>query len=87
MKVGLKLARYGMNMEEATIARWHMAAGDKFNAGDILYEIETEKVTQEVEAVSAGTLVEIVVAEGDIACVGAVLCFVDLALPAKAANP
>lgn len=83
MRFGLKLARYGMNMEEATIARWHKAPGDSFEAGDILYEIETEKVTQEVEAVSAGTLAEIVVAEGDVAAVGAIVCFVDGAAPAR----
>jgi pyruvate/2-oxoglutarate dehydrogenase complex dihydrolipoamide acyltransferase (E2) component len=78
MKVNLKLNRVGMNMAEATIAKWHRKTGDHFKTGDALYEIETDKVTQEVLASSAGTLLEIVVPEGEIAEVGAVVCRVEL---------
>lgn len=78
MKVNLKLNRVGMNMAEATIAKWHRQPGDTFKAGDVLYEIETDKVTQEVMATGDGTLVEIVVPEGEVAEVGAVVCRVDL---------
>lgn len=87
MKIGLKLARYGMNMEEATIARWHKAVGEPFRAGEILYAIETEKVTQDVEALSDGTMVDIVAAEGETVAVGDIVCHVDAALPGKPANP
>ena len=80
MRFGYKLARYGMNMEEALIARWHKAVGESFQPGDVLYDIETEKVTQEVEATAAGKLVEIVVHEGQLATVGDVVCFVDAQL-------
>jgi pyruvate/2-oxoglutarate dehydrogenase complex dihydrolipoamide acyltransferase (E2) component len=79
MKVNLKLNRVGMNMAEATIAKWHRKPGDAFQAGDPLYEIETDKVTQEVLATGAGILLEIVVPEGEIAAVGAVVCRVELA--------
>jgi pyruvate/2-oxoglutarate dehydrogenase complex dihydrolipoamide acyltransferase (E2) component len=78
MKVNLKLNRVGMNMAEATIAKWHRKTGDHFKTGDALYEIETDKVTQEVLATSAGTLLEIVVPEGEIAEVGAIVCRVEL---------
>lgn len=78
MKVNLKLNRVGMNMAEATIAKWHRKPGDTFKAGDALYEIETDKVTQEVTATGEGTLVEIVVPEGEVAQVGAVVCRVEL---------
>ena len=61
MKLNLKLARVGMNMQEATIARWHKQPGETFSKGDVLYEIETEKVTQEIEAAGNGTLLEILV--------------------------
>jgi pyruvate/2-oxoglutarate dehydrogenase complex dihydrolipoamide acyltransferase (E2) component len=81
MKFGYKLARYGMNMEEATIAKWHKSVGDRFQAGETLYEIETEKVSQEVQAPVAGTLTQIVVAEGELATVGDVVCFVEADLP------
>jgi pyruvate/2-oxoglutarate dehydrogenase complex dihydrolipoamide acyltransferase (E2) component len=79
MKVNLKLNRVGMNMAEATIARWHRQPGESFKTGDALYEIETDKVTQEVTATADGVLLEIVVPAGEIAEVGAVLCRVELA--------
>jgi len=78
MKIDLKLARVGMNMAEATIAKWHRQPGDTFSAGDALYEIETDKVTQEVTASGPGRLLEIVVPAGEIAEVGAVVCRVEL---------
>src|SRR3546814_6603706 len=65
MKMSLKLPMFGMNMEEGTIARWHVQLGADFALGDILYEVETEKVTSEVEAPCDGTLIEILVSEGD----------------------
>jgi pyruvate/2-oxoglutarate dehydrogenase complex dihydrolipoamide acyltransferase (E2) component len=78
MKVNLKLARVGMNMAEATIAKWHKQPGEAFKSGDVLYEIETDKVTQEVTATSDGTLLEILVPAGEIAEVGAAVCAVDM---------
>jgi pyruvate/2-oxoglutarate dehydrogenase complex dihydrolipoamide acyltransferase (E2) component len=79
MKINLKLARVGMNMAEATIAKWHKQPGDSFANGEVLYEIETDKVTQEVTAPSDGTLLEILVPAGEIAEVGAAVCSVDVA--------
>ena len=79
MKVTLKLGRVGMTMQEATIARWHRKAGESFAKDDVLYEIETEKVTQEVTAPSPGTLLEILVPEGENAAVNAPVCVVELA--------
>jgi pyruvate/2-oxoglutarate dehydrogenase complex dihydrolipoamide acyltransferase (E2) component len=48
MKVSLKLPLFGMNMEEATVVKWHKQPGESFKKGEPLYDIETEKVTQEV---------------------------------------
>ncbi len=80
MKVSVKLTRVGMNMEEATITKWHKQPGESFRTGDILYEIETEKITQEVEATGDGKLLEVLVPEGEIATVGQQICVVDLEL-------
>jgi pyruvate/2-oxoglutarate dehydrogenase complex dihydrolipoamide acyltransferase (E2) component len=77
VKVDLKLARVGMNMSEATIAKWHKQPGESFKTGEVLYEIETDKVTQEVTATADGTLLEILVPAGEIAEVGAAVCAVD----------
>ncbi len=79
MKIRLKLARIGMNMEEATVVKWHKQPGETFAAGDILYEIETEKVTQEVAATGDGTLLDILIPEGEIAEVGEEVCIVEAA--------
>jgi pyruvate/2-oxoglutarate dehydrogenase complex dihydrolipoamide acyltransferase (E2) component len=78
MKVNLKLARVGMNMAEATIAKWHKQPGESFKAGDVLYDIESDKVTQEVTASHGGRLLEIFVPAGEIAEVGAAVCAVDV---------
>lgn len=79
MKVKLKLAQVGMNMEAATISAWHRQPGESFSKGEPLYEIETEKVTQEIEAPAHGRLLEILVAEDEDADVGQEVCIVDLA--------
>lgn len=78
MKVNLKLSRVGMNMEEATITKWHKQAGESFRKGEIIYEIETEKVSQEIEATADGKVLELCVAEGDNAEVGEVVCILDV---------
>jgi pyruvate/2-oxoglutarate dehydrogenase complex dihydrolipoamide acyltransferase (E2) component len=80
MRINLKLSRVGMNMQEATIAKWHKKPGETFKAGEALYDIETEKVTQEVTAPNDGTLVEVFVPAGEIAAVGAPVCAVDVSL-------
>jgi pyruvate/2-oxoglutarate dehydrogenase complex dihydrolipoamide acyltransferase (E2) component len=80
MRINLKLSRVGMNMQEATIAKWHKNPGETFKAGEALYDIETEKVTQEVTAPNDGTLVEVFVPAGEIAAVGAAVCAVDVNL-------
>lgn len=77
MKVKLKLPRYGMNMEEATIVKWYKQPGDPIREGDNLYEMETEKVTQVVEATGDGTMLEILVLENEIAEVGQAVCVVE----------
>lgn len=77
MVVSLKLPRYGMNMEEATIVKWHRQPGNAFKAGEPLYDIETEKVVTEVEAPCDGKLLEIVVKEQETAEVGGVVCKIE----------
>ena len=80
MRVNLKLNRVGMNMQEATIAKWHKRPGEEFKAGEPLYDIETEKVTQEVTATGDGKMLEILVPAGENVAVGAAVCAVDLKL-------
>jgi pyruvate dehydrogenase E1 component beta subunit len=51
-------------MEEGTLAKWHVKAGDSVRSGDVIAEIETDKATMEVEAVDEGVVEEILVPEG-----------------------
>lgn len=77
MKETLKLNRVGMTMEEATLVTWCVKPGEKFAKDDVLYEIETEKVTQEVTAPKAGTLVEILVEEDSDLSVDDDVCIIE----------
>ncbi|EEW24307.1 pyruvate dehydrogenase complex E1 component subunit beta [Rhodobacter ferrooxidans] len=51
-------------MEEGTLAKWLVKAGDKVKSGQILAEIETDKATMEFEAVDEGVISALLVAEG-----------------------
>jgi pyruvate dehydrogenase E2 component (dihydrolipoamide acetyltransferase) len=51
-------------MEEGTLTKWHIKAGDSIRSGDVIAEIETDKATMEVEAVDEGVVEAILVAEG-----------------------
>jgi pyruvate dehydrogenase E2 component (dihydrolipoyllysine-residue acetyltransferase) len=53
-------------MESGTIVKWLKGEGDHVEKGDPLYELDTDKVTQEVEAVASGVLLKIAVAEGEV---------------------
>ena len=50
MATEVKLPRLGQGMESGTIVRWLKAEGDAVEKGEPLYELDTDKVTQEVEA-------------------------------------
>jgi pyruvate dehydrogenase E2 component (dihydrolipoamide acetyltransferase) len=62
----VKLPRLGQGMESGTIVRWLKTEGDAVAKGEPLYELDTDKVTQEVEAESDGVLLKIVVADGEV---------------------
>src|SRR5881409_369634 len=61
----VKLPRLGQGMESGTIVKWLKAEGDTVEKGEPLYELDTDKVTQEVEAEASGVLLKITVAEGE----------------------
>jgi pyruvate dehydrogenase E1 component beta subunit len=64
MAIELKMPALSPTMEEGTLAKWLVKAGDEVKSGDILAEIETDKATMEFEAIDEGTIGEILVAEG-----------------------
>jgi pyruvate dehydrogenase E2 component (dihydrolipoamide acetyltransferase) len=66
MATEVKLPRLGQGMESGTIVRWLKSEGDAVTKGEPLYELDTDKVTQEVEADSEGVLLKIVVPDGEV---------------------
>ena len=65
MATDVSLPRLGQGMEAGTIVRWLKAEGDTVEKGEPLYELDTDKVTQEVEADASGVLLKILAGEGE----------------------
>jgi 2-oxoglutarate dehydrogenase E2 component (dihydrolipoamide succinyltransferase) len=93
----IRVPTLGESVTEATIGRWFKKAGDAVAVDEPLVELETDKVTIEVPAPSAGTLSEIAAKDGETVAVGALLGQINdgaagaaakpAAAPAKAAAP
>ena len=66
MATEVKLPRLGQGMESGTIVRWLKSEGDAVKKREPLYELDTDKVTQEVEAEADGVLLKIVIPEGEV---------------------
>ncbi len=75
MATEITLPRLGQGMESGVIVRWLKQEGEAVAKGDPLYELDTDKVTQEVEAEIDGVLEKIVVAEGEVE-VGATIAMI-----------
>ncbi|MDP6868238.1 MAG: dihydrolipoamide acetyltransferase family protein [Acidimicrobiales bacterium] len=77
--VDVLLPQLGETVVEGTITRWFVGIGEAVVIDQPLYEVSTEKVDSEVPSPVAGVLVEIVVGEGAVVPVGALLCRIDSA--------
>ena len=93
MATEIRVPTLGESVTEATVGQWFKKSGDAVAVDEPLVELETDKVTIEVPAPSAGVLSEIVVNEGDTVEVGALLASIEAGegaaapAPAKAAAP
>ncbi|MBN8967865.1 MAG: 2-oxoglutarate dehydrogenase complex dihydrolipoyllysine-residue succinyltransferase [Rhizobiales bacterium] len=87
----IRVPTLGESVTEATIGRWFKKTGDAVAVDEPLVELETDKVTIEVPAPTAGTLGEIVAKDGETVAVGALLGQISEgaggARPAAAAKP
>jgi pyruvate dehydrogenase E2 component (dihydrolipoamide acetyltransferase) len=72
----LVMPRLSDTMEEGTIGRWLVHEGDSFSEGDVLAEIETDKATMEFQAYDAGTVLKILVEDGESAALGSPIAIV-----------
>ncbi len=64
------MPQLGETVAEGTLTVWHKKPGDRIEPGEILFEVETDKVDTEVPAPAAGVLAEILVPEGETVVVG-----------------
>ena len=71
------MPQLGETVEEGTVAVWHKKEGDKVAIDELLVEIETDKVATEVPSLAAGTLLKILVGEGETVKVGTTLAIID----------
>src|SRR3990172_7948621 len=73
MTADIVVPTLGESVTEATVAQWLKKPGETVQVDDALVELETDKVTLEVNAPAAGVLSEVLAGEGDSVEVGAVL--------------
>jgi pyruvate dehydrogenase E2 component (dihydrolipoamide acetyltransferase) len=86
----LVMPKYGQAVEESTILKWRVKEGDAVHKGDIVFEIETDKAVMEVESFFEGTVLKILVGEGQTVPVTAPVAFIGKhgeALPDLASLP
>src|SRR5258708_924836 len=83
----IRVPTLGESVTEATIGRWFKKAGDAVAVDEPLVELETDKVTIEVPAPSAGTLGDIVARDGETVAVGALLGQIKEGAAGAAAKP
>ena len=90
MAIEIRVPTLGESISEATVGKWFKKAGEAVRADEPLVELETDKVTLEVNAPAAGVLSEITAVAGDTVAIGALLGQVSAAAapgPAPAAAP
>jgi pyruvate dehydrogenase E2 component (dihydrolipoamide acetyltransferase) len=70
------LPKLGLTMEEGRLVAWRKREGERVAKGDVLFEVETDKATMEVEAPASGVVRRLLVREGDYAPVARVIAFI-----------
>ena len=76
MAVKVEMPKLSDTMEEGVIATWNVKEGDSVESGDVIAEVETDKATMEVEVFDAGTILKILVDEGDAVPLGGLIAVI-----------
>lgn len=74
----IKMPKLGESITEGTIISWSVKVGDTINEDDVLFEVNTAKVSAEIPSPVAGKILEILFKEGDTVAVGTVVAIVNL---------
>jgi pyruvate dehydrogenase E2 component (dihydrolipoyllysine-residue acetyltransferase) len=70
MAINITMPRLSDTMEQGTVVKWHVNAGDSVSTGDVIADIETDKATMELESFDDGTVASIAIEEGKAINVG-----------------
>lgn len=73
MATKIVMAQLSPTMEEGKLVEWKVKEGDQVEAGDILAEVETDKANMDIEALHGGVVRALLVADGDVVAVGALI--------------
>ncbi len=73
MATKIVMAQLSPTMEEGKLVEWKVKEGDQVEAGDILAEVETDKANMDIEALHGGIVRALLVADGDVVAVGALI--------------
>ena len=76
MATNVILPKWGLTMEDGTVVAWYVDEGDHVVEGEVIAEVETEKVENELEAPCAGVVARILVDEDETVDVGTVLAVI-----------
>ena len=74
----IKMPKLGESITEGTIVSWSVKVGDMIQEDDVLFEVNTAKVSAEIPSPVAGKVVEILYKDGDTVAVGTVVAIIDL---------
>jgi pyruvate dehydrogenase E2 component (dihydrolipoamide acetyltransferase) len=81
------MPQLGETVAEGTVSNWHKKVGDTVAVDELLFDVETDKVSMEVPAIAAGVLTQILVPAGTTVDVGTVLAVIDSGAEASAQPP
>jgi len=87
MATEIKMPQLGLTMTEGTVTQWFKKVGEAVTQGELLFEVATDKITNQIEATASGILLEIRVAEGKVAPVQSIVGIVGAAGESVGAAP
>ena len=76
MAVNVTMPKWGLTMKEGKITKWYKSEGDTIQKGELFFEVETEKITNAVEAVASGVVFQIVISAGKKVPVGTIVAVI-----------
>ena len=78
MKIEITMPRLRPEMKSGILCAWKVNPGDKIKAGDVMFEVETDKVVSEIEAAQDMTIITLAAEEGDEVAADSVIAYAEV---------